>query len=407
MRIPDGAKEITGALRAAGHEVYFVGGCVRDALLSRPVNDFDMTTDATPEEMHEIFRSFRTFDTGIKHGTLTVLSGGSPYEITTYRVDGTYSDNRHPDGVSFTRSLREDLARRDFTVNAMALSPEGEIVDPFGGREDLSRGIIRAVGDPRRRFSEDALRILRAVRFSSKLGFTVEEETRRALYELRGNLSGISPERVFSEWTKITEGDGRVFAVRDFLPVIQVFLPELSALDPAALGCDGAAEATAPRALPFAAALFFMAGQGGVAFSSAYSRLRSDTATRLRGAALVDNASRPFSDIPAALRILADVGEESAHVLVALRSYLASRGFVTLSCDEKSVLSAALASARPYRIADLAVGGREAVAAGLRGERIGEALRVILLRVMNGELTNTRSELVKFLHKYSGNEKSM
>ena len=407
MRIPDGAEEITGALRAAGHEVYFVGGCVRDALLSRPVNDFDMTTDATPEEMHEIFRSFRTFDTGIKHGTLTVLSGGSPYEITTYRVDGTYSDNRHPDGVSFTRSLREDLARRDFTVNAMALSPEGEIVDPFGGREDLSRGIIRAVGDPRRRFSEDALRILRAVRFSSKLGFTVEEETRRALYELCGNLSGISPERVFSEWTKITEGDGRVFAVRDFLPVIQVFLPELSALDPAALGCDGASEATAPRALPFAAALFFMAGQGGVAFSSAYSRLRSDTATRLRGAALVDNASRSFSDIPAALRILADVGEESAHALVALRSYLASRGFVTLSCDEKSVLSAALASARPYRIADLAVGGREAVAAGLRGERIGEALLVILLRVMNGELTNTRSELVKFLHKYSGNEKSI
>lgn len=407
MRIPDGAEEITGALRAAGHEVYFVGGCVRDALLSRPVNDFDMTTDATPEEMHEIFRSFRTFDTGIKHGTLTVLSGGSPYEITTYRVDGAYSDNRHPDDVSFTRSLREDLARRDFTVNAMALSPEGEIVDPFGGREDLSHGVIRAVGDPRRRFSEDALRILRAVRFSSKLGFTVEEETRHALYELRGNLSGISPERVFSEWTKITEGDGRVFAVRDFLPVIQVFLPELSALDPAAIGCDGAAEATAPRALPFAAALFFMAGQGGAAFSSAYSRLRSDTATRLRGAALVDNAGRPFSDIPAALRILADVGEESAHTLVALRSYLASRGFVTLSCDEESVLSAALASARPYRIADLAVGGREAVAAGLRGERIGEALRVILLRVMNGELTNTRGELVKFLHEYSGNEKSI
>mgnify|MGYP004453902277 FL=1 len=407
MRIPDGAEEITGALRAAGHEVYFVGGCVRDALLSRPVNDFDMTTDATPEEMHEIFRSFRTFDTGIKHGTLTVLSGGSPYEITTYRVDGAYSDNRHPDDVSFTRSLREDLARRDFTVNAMALSPEGEIVDPFGGREDLSHGIIRAVGDPRRRFSEDALRILRAVRFSSKLGFTVEEETRRALYELRGNLSDISPERVFSEWTKITEGDGRVFAVRDFLPVIQVFLPELSALDPAALGCDGASEVTAPRALPFAAALFFMAGQGGAAFSSAYSRLRSDTATRLHGAALVDNAGRPFSDIPAALRILADVGEESAHTLVALRSYLASRGFVTLSCDEKSVLSAALASARPYRIADLAVGGREAVAAGLRGERIGEALRVILLRVMDGELANTRGELVKFLHKYSGNEKSI
>ncbi len=405
MNIPNGAGEIIGALRAAGHEIYFVGGCVRDTLLERPVNDFDMTTDATPEEMHEIFRSFRTFDTGIKHGTLTVLSGDRPYEITTYRVDGAYSDNRHPDGVSFTRSLREDLSRRDFTVNAMALSPEGEIVDLFGGREDLSRGIIRAVGDPRRRFSEDALRILRAVRFSSKLGFSVEEETRRALYELRGHLSDISPERIFSEWTKITEGDGRVSAARDFLPVILVFLPELSALAPAAIGYGEAADATAPRALPFAAALFFMAGQGGAAFSAAYSRLRSDTATRLRGIALVDNASRAFSDIPAALRILADVGEETAKTLVALRSYLASRGFAALPCDERQVLSAALASARPYRIADLAVGGRDAVAAGLRGERIGEALRLALLRVMDGGLPNTHDELVKFLHEYSGNEK--
>ena len=407
MNIPAGAGEIIGALRAAGHEIYFVGGCVRDTLLQRPVNDFDMTTDATPEEMHEIFRSFRTFDTGIKHGTLTVLSGARPYEITTYRVDGAYSDNRHPDGVSFTRSLCEDLARRDFTVNAMALSPEGEIVDPFGGREDLARGIIRAVGDPHRRFSEDALRILRAVRFASKLGFSVEDETGRALYELRDHLSDISPERIFSEWTKTTEGDGRVVAVRDFLPVVRVFLPELSSLDPAALGCEEASETSVPCALPFAVALFFMAGQGGAAFSAAYSRLRSDTATRLRGIALLDNVGRAFSDVPSALRILADVGEENAHTLVALRFYLASRGVVTLPCDEETVLSQALASARPYRIADLAVGGREAVAAGLRGEKIGAALRLLLLRVMDGELPNTRSALVKFLHEYSGMEKNI
>ena len=172
--LPAPVQRALSMLGEAGFSAYVVGGCVRDWVLGIPPHDFDICTSAAPEEMKEIFRDERTIETGIKHGTLTVLMEGEPLEITTFRLDGDYLDGRHPSSVSFTRNIEEDLSRRDFTINAMAYSPREGLCDPFGGQADCKAGIIRCVGEPERRFTEDALRILRALRFSARLGFPIE-----------------------------------------------------------------------------------------------------------------------------------------------------------------------------------------------------------------------------------------
>lgn len=201
IQIPEKVNKIIRTLAAAGHEAYAVGGCVRDAVLGREPADWDITTSASPEEVKAFFP--KTIDTGIQHGTVTVMLGREGFEVTTYRLDGVYEDCRHPKEVQFTKSLLEDLKRRDFTINAMAYNETEGLVDAFGGREDLERGIIRCVGDAGERFTEDALRMMRAVRFSAQLGFRLEERTRAAISDLCGNLRKVSAERVQSELVKL------------------------------------------------------------------------------------------------------------------------------------------------------------------------------------------------------------
>ena len=201
LEIPKNAETILHILENAGYEAYVVGGCVRDSILGRKPDDWDITTSAKPEQVKELFH--RTVDTGLQHGTVTVLMEKEGYEVTTYRVDGEYEDGRHPKEVTFTASLEEDLKRRDFTINAMAYNPSGGLVDLFGGLEDIDRKIIRCVGDPLDRFTEDALRIMRAVRFSAQLGFSIEEETRKALKVLAPNLKHVSAERIQVELVKL------------------------------------------------------------------------------------------------------------------------------------------------------------------------------------------------------------
>lgn len=201
LHIPAHAEQIITVLQKSGYEAYVVGGCVRDMLLGRLPGDWDITTSAKPEQVKALFR--RTIDTGIQHGTVTIMVGRTGYEVTTYRVDGAYEDGRHPKSVEFTSDLLEDLKRRDFTINAMAYSPETGVIDAFGGMEDLQNGIIRCVGDATERFSEDALRILRAIRFSAQLGFVIEEKTRAAIRKIAPNLSKVSKERIQMEITKL------------------------------------------------------------------------------------------------------------------------------------------------------------------------------------------------------------
>lgn len=214
-------------LRDAGYPAYLVGGCVRDLLRGVTPHDFDMTTAALPEEIKAVFSDMRVAETGIRHGTVTVLMDAVPLEITTFRTDGAYSDGRHPDSVRFTRTLEEDLRRRDFTVNAMALSPDAGVCDPFGGMEDLQNRIIRAVGDPEERFREDALRILRGARFAASLDFDVERSTADAMLRLAPLLEKVSAERISSEFVRLLCGEGVERILKDFRELIAFFIPEI------------------------------------------------------------------------------------------------------------------------------------------------------------------------------------
>lgn len=214
-------------LEEHGYEGYIVGGCVRDSLLGRTPNDWDVTTNATPDEMKACFGDFRVIETGIRHGTLTVIIDGMQLEITTYRNDGEYLDNRHPVQVTFSKYIEDDLSRRDFTVNAMAYHPAKGLVDLFGGREDLKNKTICAVGDAKTRFEEDGLRILRAIRFASVLNFEVDNDTAKAIHECKNLLSGIAAERIREEFCKLICGPGAVRILRDYIDVVSVFLPEL------------------------------------------------------------------------------------------------------------------------------------------------------------------------------------
>ena len=201
IEIPEKVNRIISTLATAGYEAYAVGGCVRDALLGREPADWDITTSASPYQVKALFA--RTIDTGIQHGTVTVMLGKEGFEVTTYRLDGEYEDCRHPKEVVFTKSLLEDLKRRDFTINAMAYNEERGLVDEFDGVGDLKRGIIRCVGEARERFQEDALRMLRAVRFAAQLGFVLDEQTKQAICELRENLRKVSAERIQTELVKL------------------------------------------------------------------------------------------------------------------------------------------------------------------------------------------------------------
>ena len=225
LEIPKNAETILHILEKAGYEAYVVGGCVRDSILGRSPDDWDITTSAKPEQVKALFH--RTVDTGLQHGTVTVLMEKEGYEVTTYRVDGEYEDGRHPKEVTFTASLEEDLKRRDFTINAMAYNPSSGLVDLFGGLEDIERKIIRCVGNPLERFTEDALRIMRAVRFSAQLGFTIEEETRKALKVLAPNLKHVSAERIQAELVKLLVSD-HPERIQDAceLGITKVVLPE-------------------------------------------------------------------------------------------------------------------------------------------------------------------------------------
>ncbi|MCD8200254.1 MAG: HD domain-containing protein [Coriobacteriaceae bacterium] len=225
LEIPDNILHVLEALDRSGYSAYVVGGCVRDALLGQTEHDWDVCTDATPDEVKHVFEDTQIIDIGTEHGTVAVRSGGDLVEVTTFRSDGAYADGRHPDQVTFESSVEDDLARRDFTVNAMAYSPVRGLVDPFGGREDLQAGRIRCVGNPDERFSEDALRIMRALRFASVLGFDIEKETAAALDRQRGQLNRIACERIREELFKMLLGNDFVAIALAYRDILAVCIP--------------------------------------------------------------------------------------------------------------------------------------------------------------------------------------
>ena len=227
IKVKFGAQFLVDGLRKAGYDAYVVGGCVRDSLLGKEPHDWDICTSATPDEVKRVFESNITYDTGVKHGTITVLSAdGAPYEVTTFRTEGVYSDNRHPDNVEFVKSIRQDMSRRDFTINAMAYNGD-EIVDYFGGQEDLEARVIRCVGNADERFQEDALRVLRALRFSSTYGFSIEHETAAAIHRNAPLLNNIAAERIREELCKMLFGQGVLDVLIEYSDVIATVIPEI------------------------------------------------------------------------------------------------------------------------------------------------------------------------------------
>ena len=347
---------ILNTLERSGYEARLVGGCVRDTLLHRRPNDWDVATAAAPEAVTELFE--RTVPTGIRHGTVTVLYGGSACEVTTYRVEGAYSDHRRPDSVRFTSRLEEDLSRRDFTVNAMAMDASLAITDPFGGREDLSRRLIRCVGDARERFTEDALRMLRAVRFAAQLDFALDSAALEAIAGCAPLCSALSPERVAAELRA-------VLASRD--PDMVWLMADLGLLNAWLTPRKG--ERTHLGALPRCARLAHFCSDlsrcGSITSTDTFLRsLRMDTrSVKICSAAaeIIASGSRDYK------RLLRDYGEDAV-----LAAYPKSRR-----------LRAVLRSGECWSLASLAITGGELAALGYAGRELGEELRRLLEHVID------------------------
>lgn len=362
------------ALDSAGHRAVLAGGCVRDSLLGRRPSDWDIASSASPEEVLALFP--RCVPTGIKHGTVTVLSGGGSVEVTAFRAEGGYSDHRRPDSVSFGCPLEADLARRDLTVNAMAMDAAGEITDPFGGRDDLRRRLLRCVGEPERRFDEDALRMLRTVRFSAQLGFEIEPRTLEAIRALAHLASGLSAERVRDELLK---------TLRSPAPGLVWQLVDIGLLG----ACLAPGDASAPRealdVLPIYARLaHFCRGLelGGYIMSTDrfLAALRFDGETLRRTASAVEvlkSGSRDWK------RLLRDHGE--AAVLAAH--------------PKTRALRAVLRSSECWELSSLAIGGRELAALGYSGPELGRELRRLLDHVIDCPADNRADILCKLVER--------
>ena len=362
------------ALDSAGHRAVLAGGCVRDSLLGRRPSDWDIASSASPEEVLALFP--RCVPTGIKHGTVTVLSGGGSVEVTAFRAEGGYSDHRRPDSVSFGCPLEADLARRDLTVNAMAMDAAGEITDPFGGRDDLRRRLLRCVGEPERRFDEDALRMLRTVRFSAQLGFDIEPRTLEAIRALAHLASGLSAERVRDELLK---------TLRSPAPGLVWQLVDLGLLG----ACLAPGDASAPRealdVLPIYARLAHFCRDlelGGYIMSTDrfLAALRFDGETLRRTASAVEvlkSGSRDWK------RLLRDHGE--AAVLAAH--------------PKNRALRAVLRSGECWELSSLAIGGRELAALGYSGPELGRELRRLLDHVIDCPADNRADILCKLIER--------
>ena len=362
------------ALDSAGHRAVLAGGCVRDSLLGRRPSDWDIASSASPEEVLALFP--RCVPTGIKHGTVTVLSGGGSVEVTAFRAEGGYSDHRRPDSVSFGCPLEADLARRDLTVNAMAMDAAGEITDPFGGRDDLRRRLLRCVGEPERRFDEDALRMLRTVRFSAQLGFEIEPRTLEAIRALAHLASGLSAERVRDELLK---------TLRSPAPGLVWQLVDLGLLG----ACLAPGDASAPRealdVLPIYARLaHFCRGLelGGYIMSTDrfLAALRFDGETLRRTASAVEVLKSGSRDWKRLLR-----GHGEAAVLAAH--------------PKNRALRAVLRSGECWELSSLAIGGRELAALGYSGPELGRELRRLLDHVIDYPADNRADILCKLIER--------
>ncbi|MGN1002691.1 MAG: CCA tRNA nucleotidyltransferase [Oscillospiraceae bacterium] len=384
MVIPEFVKNIIGRLREQGHRAYAVGGCVRDSLLGRVPEDWDICSSALPEEVLALFGP-DALPTGLKHGTVTVRSGGGKAEVTTFRIDGAYSDHRRPDSVRFSSSLTEDLARRDFCMNAMALGPDGELIDPFDGRGDIEKRLVRCVGEPARRFEEDALRMFRGLRFSAVLGFCLDAGTLAALYEKAPLARELAPERVRVELEKLLLADD----LSPLLPLFDSGLMDAYSARPGEL--DGQPLAALPREPRLRwAGLCALLEQAGAANTAPFlEQLRCDRDTvRLCSAGVSAALNGVPGDRRGWKRLLSRIGAEAARCAAAA-------GVTLGHIDAFEGLEDALGSGECWCLKELAVRGDDLLALGCGGKETGAVLRRLLEHVIEVPEDNEKELLLE------------
>ena len=435
-RMDLGAETLLRRLNTRGYEAYVVGGCVRDLLRGVTPHDWDICTSALPGETKAVCSEFPVVETGLQHGTVTVLLDSTPYEVTTYRVDGRYSDGRRPDHVTFTPSLTEDLARRDFTMNAIAMDVEGNLVDPFGGRSDIENGVVRCVGEPDRRFREDGLRVMRGLRFAATLGYAIHPETAAALHRCRAMLEQVAAERIWSELKRLLTGSGVLPVLLDYPDVLSVFWPELGEM----VGFDqrnpwhcwdvwehtARAVAAVPAEVPVRLAMLLHdVGKprccsvdkdgvghfyGHAALSAQLAeemlhRLRSERETARAVVELVKRHDLPLStDLKLLRRRLNQLGEERLLQLVEVQrgdALAQTPELVTQRLEEleeiKEAIRQLIAEGACTSVKMLAVTGRDLMEGGWQpGPALGARLQFLLDQVLDGKLPNQKEALLSF-----------
>ena len=385
--LPSDTEYIIETLQKNGYEAYAVGGCVRDMLNSDTPHDFDITTSAEPEAVISLFK--KTVPTGIKHGTVTVIINGVPNEVTTYRTDGEYRDHRRPDSVIFVKSLREDLARRDFTVNAMAYNKRDGLKDFFGGKQDIQNRILRAVGEPERRFYEDALRILRLFRFSSVLGFNIEENTLKAALEYAPTLKSVSAERIYSELLKTLCGKN---------PAALKPLTDISGLRFSGLTSDpdygilpllGSADTK----------LFAFLYSGGADVTAALDFLRVPNKTKKAARDMLTLLNMPFPKTKPEIKEMLYLTSP-----VSVENYFDYKAAYGENCENaRNMLSEIIENAEPYKISDLKIRGEDLKKLGIRGRETGEMLEALRKYVIPDPTLNTKSRLLEEIKNLRSN----
>ncbi len=436
--LPSAVSTAIKQLNDAGYEAYLVGGSVRDLLRGITPEDYDITTIATPDEMQQVFANERVIETGLKHGTLTVIKEDMPLEITTYRVDSEYTDHRHPDKVCFTRNIEEDLLRRDFTINAMAYHPKLGLVDPFGGQKDLADLMIRAVGDADRRFNEDALRILRGLRFASSLGFSIDEDTAAAIKRQKQLLEHVSAERIAVELKKLLCGDKVREILCKYADVLAVVLPEITPM----IGFDqkhpyhcydllehtaAAVEAIPPEfALRLGALLHdigkpncFTVDDSGIGHCYGHAkksaemaeeicnRLKLDTATFERVVRLVKMHDRQVEPNERAIRrAFYQLSVEGFFDMLSLKKADVSAQALAVKdrsaeVDRLKLLAEQVLESKPcLSVKELAIGGKELMEYGVApGKEMGRLLQQLLEAVIDGKIPNQSQALLSYLTK--------
>ena len=404
INMPREVEKALDILNSNGFEAYIVGGCVRDAILGAVPSDWDITTSAKPDEISFCFQDYRTIETGLKHGTVTVVINRMQLEITTYRIDGKYSDNRRPDTVLYTDKLFMDLKRRDFTVNALAYNHDG-IVDLFGGINDVEKRTIKCVGDPDERFKEDGLRILRALRFASVLDFNIEENTSKSIYENKNLLMNISCERINSEFCKLVSGSNFNKIMLEYKDVIEVFIPEIKKFSKEIWKQKINSMAVVPNDLILKFSLLFHKIDD---VENILIRLKNDNATIKNVKLLVLNIDGEIIPTPINVKKwLNKIGYDNLNQLLCVKKAVVKSFDASNETELENLKRAellmdeAVEQGQCFSLKTLAINGKDLLDAGMvEGEQLGVILNEILDKVIEGKLENQKSILIDYIKFY-------